>query len=168
MAFSALPATSLDAAGKLTAAAVDVLKTALQAAVTKTACATCSVAIQKVLETSSGKVLFEAAARRLQTGSVLVTFATTGASKTQLDAVAAASTSTAFTAAATAAVAAQPGYAGVTAAAPPAAPAAAADKPPLLGLLGLLGLLVVLPLAYFFFCKAPTPLTSTAKPASAV
>ena len=157
MVFSALPASALDAAGKLTTAAVDVLKASLQSAVTKTACGSCTVAIQKVLETVSGKVLFEAAARRLQTaGGVTVTFTTTGGSTAQLAAVVAASSTTAFTAAATASVALQPGFSGVTAS---AAPAAAADKPapPLLGLLGLLGLLMVLPLAYVFCCKAKAP-----------
>jgi hypothetical protein len=164
--FSALPASALDAAGKLTTAAVDVLKVSLQTAVTKTACGSCTVAIKKVLETRSGKVLFEAAARRLQTaGGVTVTFTTTGGSTAQLAAVVAASSTTAFTAAATTSVAST--FPGVTAS---AAPATAADKPspPLLGLLGLLGLLVVLPLAYFFFCKAkaPAPLKSVPKGSS--
>ena len=163
MVFSALPATALDAAGKLTPAAVDVLKASLQSAVTKTACSSCTVAIQKVLETGSGKVLFEAAARRLQTaGGVTVTFTTTGGSTAQLAAVVAASSTPAFTSAATTSVAST--YSGVTAS---AAPAAAADKPSA-PLLGLLGLLVVLPLAYFCCkTKAPAPLKAAA-PGSSV
>jgi hypothetical protein len=170
VAFSALPASALDASGKLTTATVGVLRAALQSAVTKTACSSCTVAIQRVLETGSGKVLFEAAARRLQTaGGVTVSFTTIGGSTAQLAAVVAASSTTAFTATATASVVLQPGFSGVTASAvapmPSVSPTASAE--PLLGLLGLLGLLVALPLAYVFCrkAKAPAPLTSVAKAA---
>ena len=166
--FSALPATALDGTGKLTTAAVGALKAALQSAVTKTACGLCTVAIQKVLETGSGKVLFEATARRLQTaGGVTVTFTTTGGSNAQLMAVVAASSTTAFTSAATTSVAST--FPGVTASTAAAAPAAekAPNYPPL-ALLGLAGLVVLLPLAYFC-CRARkgAPLKSEKKkPAS--
>ncbi len=163
--FSSLPAVAIDTStGNLTTAAVGVLKASLQSAVASTVCATCSVAVQRVLETGSGKALFVAAARRLQAGGVAVTFSTTGGSTAQLAAVTVAASSPAFAAAATAAIAAQPGYAGVaassvatssaTASASPsvaassmsASAAAAAEKPP--ALLALLALLLLPPLAY--------------------
>ena len=152
--FSALPASAYNSAtGKLTTAAVDVLKASLQSAVTKTACSSCSVTIQKVLETDSGRVLFEATARRLQTaGGVTVTFTTTGGSTTQLAAVVSVSSTTAFTAAATTSVAST--FPGVTASAPVAVNN---PSPFAYGLLGLLALPVLALFFCCFYCKAQVP-----------
>jgi hypothetical protein len=121
--FNSLPSDAVNATtGALTAAAVVVLKTALQAAVA-TVCAACSVTIKKVVDSGSGATLYEA--RRLAaTYGVTVTFATSGASATSLAAVTAATSTSAFTATATTAVASNTGYASVTVAAVAAATSA--------------------------------------------
>ena len=120
VAFNSLPSTAVNAiSGTLTTAAQGVLLGALRTAVTSV-CAACTVTLKKVVDSSSGKTLFEA--RRLQTTyGVTVTFVTSGSSATQLAAVTtAASTSTStFLTSATAAVAANAGYASVTVAVAP-------------------------------------------------
>ncbi len=170
--FGGLDSTKFDTdatSGKKTlkATAVVVLQNSIQTAVQANACATCTVKVTSVVEDATGNVLFQApsSSRRLQTsGGVTVNFATSGGTAAQLAAVTTASTSAAFTAAVTSTVASNPGYSGVTAS---AVPVAAADTAlPLLGLLGLLGLLAVLPLAYWFCCraKAPAPLKAASRP----
>lgn len=146
VAFNNLPANATDLTGKLTPAAAIVLTTSIQKAV-GTACSTCRVTLQTVVD-AAGKTLFSAA-RRLQAGSVIVTFSVSGGTTTALARVAAAAASPAFAAAVTSALAATPGYGGVTATSTASTPA----KPdPPLGLLGLIAVLLLVPIAYFA-CK---------------
>ena len=154
--FNMLPTTAVNAtSGKLTDAAKTLLTNSIKAAVNANGCATCTVTLQRVVD-SAGNTLYSAAARRLQTGAVTVTFSTVGGSQAALNAVAAAASAPSFTSTVAAAVVQSGGaaYAGVTVSAAPAGsgPSTASWQP--LGLLGLLGLLVVAPAAWWFCCKA--------------
>ena len=116
--FNSLPFDAVNAtSGALTARAVAVLTAALETAV-KSVCAACTVTVTKVVDSSSGKTLYEA--RRLQTTygvTVHVTYATSGASAASLAAVTVASSTAAFTAAATTALQNTQGYSSATVAA---------------------------------------------------
>ena len=165
--FNSLPPEAVNAtSGALTAAAVAVLKTALETAV-KSVCAACAVTVTKVVDSSSGKTLY--AARRLQTTySVTVTFATSGANAAALAAVTAASATAAFTAAATTAVQ-NAGYSSATVAAVTTAnnSTSATNQSVAIGVgvgVGVGGTIALLVgLWYFgFFAKAPPKTADTA------
>ena len=153
--FNTLPPAAVDSTGKLTDAAKNLLTNSIKAAVNANGCATCTVTLKSVVD-STGKTLYSAA-RRLQTGAVTVTFSAVGGSAAALSAVASAASAPSFTSTVTAAVVQSGGaaYAGVTAA---AAPASGGSPPSTrdwekLGLLGLLGLLLVVPAVWWFFCR---------------
>jgi hypothetical protein len=153
--FNTLPPAAVDSTGKLTDAAKNLLTSSIKAAVNANGCATCTVTLKSVVD-STGKTLYSAA-RRLQTGAVTVTFSAVGGSAAALSAVASAASAPSFTSTVTAAVVQSGGaaYAGVTAAAAPASsgsPPSSGDWEKL-GLLGLLGLLLVVPAVWWFFCR---------------
>ena len=154
--FSGLPDSAADATGKLTPAAVTLLTASLSTAVQSSACATCSVTVTKVLDTSKNTVVFNASRRReLALGALAVTFAVAGASTQTLAGVAAAATAPAFSQAATKALVSTGGsaYASVAVSMAPAstnstgsagsAGSASSAGPMLIGLVGLVGLLFV-------------------------
>ena len=179
LSFSALPASSYstDASGQksLTQTAVQVLQNAIETAVRASACATCTVKLQRAVDSATGVTLFSApvSSRRLQTSSgLLVTFSTSGGSTAQLAAVSSATATSAFAAAVTTVVASSPGYSGVTATAVPVqGPSVGAA---MLGLLGLLALALLFPVAYVVCIKkrptktAPGALIINAPPGTTV
>lgn len=129
VSFAGLPAAALDSSGKLTAAAVTTITTAIKSAVASTGCPLCTVTLKSIVD-EKGVSLLPAStlrSRRLQamSGGVTVTFETLGGTPA---AVASATSGTAFAEAATAAIAAAPGYSGVTARAPTAAAQPAAPS----------------------------------------
>ena len=145
--FSGLPDSAADATGKLTPAAVTLLTASLSTAVQSSACATCSVTVTQVLDTSKNMVVFSASRRReLALGVLAVTFDVAGASTQTLAGVAAAATAPAFSQAATKALVSTGGsaYASVAVSVAPASTNSAGSAGPMLiGLVGLVGLLFV-------------------------
>jgi hypothetical protein len=147
VSFSGLPDSAADASGKLTPAAVTLLTASLSTAVQSSACATCSVTVTKVVDTSKNTVVYSASRRReLALSALAVTFDVAGASTQTLAGVAAASTAPAFSQAATKALVSTGGsaYASVAVSvAPASATSAGSSSPALIGLVGLVGLLFV-------------------------
>ena len=175
--FNMLPTSAVNAtSGTLTDAAKTLLTNSIKAAVAANGCATCTVTLQRVVD-SAGNTLYSAAARRLQTGAVTVTFSTVGGSQAALNAVVAAASAPSFTSAVAAAVAQSGGaaYAGVAVSAPPVPAAPSGSGPSTtttaswqpLGLLGLLSLLVVAPAVWWCYIKAKEAGAPPAKKAEA-